>query len=335
MAIPSTVPQTTAGYIDYLASRINLADKMWTHYGWVMSGAYADAYQQNKAVLGKVKGALERQSKEERASMSFALSVLTVGVAGGVGGALGRWLYEDRNFQDAAKDVVKTLVQQPSAMAIASLNPDRSGDVFAPSDTTPEQYTSHLFEGISYNVALLTKILDEVRWDPNSKDVAYNGSTLKLKSGGELSVTRKASLALWIGWALARDAKYWAGGARTNYSDWGKRPPLASDLGSMKDAFWEQYNWEPVRQQLIALGVPQSEITASITMTDAGWGGSNRPKEFPGLYMWGFMAWASSSHAATLLFDNSLPKNAKGFALAYKQMFRKMLTIWGWVEIKP
>src|SRR5689334_18388068 len=106
MAIPSTVPQTTAGYIDYLASRINLADKMWTHYGWVMSGAYADAYQQNKAVLGKVKGALERQSKEERASMSFALSVLTVGVAGGVGGALGRWLYEDRNFQDAAKDVV-------------------------------------------------------------------------------------------------------------------------------------------------------------------------------------------------------------------------------------
>ena len=47
------------------------------------------------------------------------------------------------------------------------------------------------------------------------------------------------------------------------------------------------------------------------------------------------MAWASSSHAATLLFDNSLPKNAKGFALAYKQMFRKMLTIWGWVEVKP
>ena len=68
-------------------------------------------------------------------------------------------------------------------------------------------------------------------------------------------------------------------------------------------------------------------------MTEAGWGKSNRPKEFLGLYMWGFMAWASSSHAATLLFDNTLPKNPKGYAMAYKQMFRKVLTHWGWVEI--
>jgi hypothetical protein len=359
MAIPDTL-KTTAEYIDYLASKINLADKMWTHYGWVMSGAYADAYQLNKATLGKVKGALDRQSKDERAAMAFALSVLTVGVAGGVGGAVGRWLYENRDFQDAAKDTVKALVLRPPAMVIESLSPDSSVDAFAPGNITPEQYTSHLFEGISYNVALLTKILYELRWEPNVKDVRYAGQTITLRSGGEVSadavkqltkvivdssfmtempsldikkdvLTRKASLALWIGWALARDVSYWKNAPRSNDPDWHKHPPHAGNLGSMKPAFWEQYNWEPVRQQLISLGVAPSAITASIIMTDAGWGKSNMLKEFPGLYMWGFMEWASSPHAASLLFDNSLPKNAKGFELAKKQMSTQKLTREGWV----
>ena len=57
MAIPSTVEATAAGYIGYLGSQINLAEKLWTHYAWVVSAAYAAAYELNKRVLDKVKQA--------------------------------------------------------------------------------------------------------------------------------------------------------------------------------------------------------------------------------------------------------------------------------------
>jgi hypothetical protein len=44
MSIPPTVPHTAAGYVEYLADSINLADKLWSHYAWAVSKAYATAY---------------------------------------------------------------------------------------------------------------------------------------------------------------------------------------------------------------------------------------------------------------------------------------------------
>ena len=61
MSIPSTVEPTAAGYIGYLGPQINLAEKVWTHWAWVVSASYAAAYEQNKRVLDQVKKAQEAQ----------------------------------------------------------------------------------------------------------------------------------------------------------------------------------------------------------------------------------------------------------------------------------
>src|SRR6516225_6397802 len=114
MAIPSTVPQTAAGYIDYLASQINLADKMWTHYAWAVSGAYAKAYGLNSGALREAKVVIERQKQSDYDRMSFALSLLTVGVAGATAGAVARSMYESKKLEDAAKDIIKRALQQPA-----------------------------------------------------------------------------------------------------------------------------------------------------------------------------------------------------------------------------
>ena len=365
MPIPATVPQTVAGHLEFLGDQINLADKMWTHYAWAVSKAYATAYKKHMATLGHVKKALERQKQEDYNRMSFALSVLTVGVAGGVGGAVARFMYEkERNLQDAAKDVIKSAMQMRGAL-IDSLSPDKVvADVFAPDDTTPEEYTTKLFEGITYNVALLTEIYNAVKWDRHLSGVTYDGQDIRLKSGGQLSLneaknltqtivdssfmtempplevtsealTPKALLSLWIGWALARDAKYWNVPSTNANEYYGKGPMRGDDLCSTPPGFHEQYYWEPVRHELATLGVPTPTITAKIIMQDLGWGASQDYKEFPGLYMWGFMQWATSPQAVGCLFDRSLPQNAKGFEKVKEQMSRRKLGPHGWIDKSP
>src|SRR5439155_27377775 len=91
MAIPSTVEATAAGYIGYLGSQINLAEKLWTHYAWVVSAAYAAPYELNKRVLDKVEQAQEAQRRADHDRMAFALSLLTVAVEGAVACATARF----------------------------------------------------------------------------------------------------------------------------------------------------------------------------------------------------------------------------------------------------
>jgi hypothetical protein len=366
MSVPSTVPQTIPGYIEYLGDTINLADKMWTHYGLAVSAAYATAYKKQQETLSRIKKALERQKQEDYNRMSFALSVLTVGVAGGVAGAVARFVYESKDIQDAAKDVIKATIQKRGAL-IDSLSPDKTvSGVFVTDDTTPEEYTTKLLEGITYNVGLLTKILYEVKWDPKLTNVTYDSKDIKLKSGGQLSfdevknlteaivdssfmkempsldgvtsekLTKKALLALWIGWALARDARYWTVPQTNAPANLEKRLWTFRDLRDVTDGFYEQYTWEPLRHELATLGVPLPTITANIVMQDVGWGRSGMYEEFPGLYMWGFMKWAASPLSMAQLFDSSLPKNAKGFEKVKEQMSRRVLNpIWGWIDLKP
>jgi len=341
-----------------LASKINLADKRWSHYGWAVSSAYAKAFNQNKAVLGRVKGALLRQKQSEQASMTFALSLLTVGVGGGAAGKVARWMYDSGVDQDAAKDVIKRILQEPTNAALKSLSPKVDDDVFAPSKTTPEEYTTNLFDGISYNVAMLTTLLDEVQWNPGDT-VKYDGKDIPLRSGGQVTadnikrlvemivdsefindlppvdistemLTRKASLALWIGWALARDKKYWAAAPATNANEYyGKGPFRIDDIDSEPDQFFEQATWDPVRQDLVSLGVPNIMINAKLIMLDAGWGRSNVYKPFDGLYMWGFIQWAASPMGEALLFDK-IPKNFKGYELVHKQLSHRVFGPQGW-----
>ena len=352
----SKVP-TAKEYIEKLAASVNLADKLWTHYGWVTSQAYATAYKTNQNVLTGVKVAQEAHRKADEAAMSFLLSVLTVGVAGGVAGAVARSaakaFYDGSKVaEDVKKDVLKWLLIQQAVgplnkRLVEALNPAATAsDVFVPSDITPEEYTASLFEGISYNIALLTWLLYEAQWEPTLNRVNYEGTKIQLRSGGELTVdgakrlteavlstsfmkemppleisipamTRKASLALWIGWALSRDAKYWK-------KAW-DYPPKVDMLGQRigSNLAWEQLDWEPVRSALIGLGVPHAVITVDVIQDRKG-------LIARGLDMYAFMAWAAGPHSTALLFDDSIPRNAKGFEMVTQRKSRRTLTPYGW-----
>ena len=131
--------------------------------------------------------------------MSFFLSLLTVGVAGGVAGMIARKYVVDASGRDlkTAQDVVKKVLELAQKEIDAPLfdalkdhlSPDKGAgrDVFAPAKMSPEEYTSNLFKGITYNIALLTQIVYEAQYDPNLNNVNYEGTNIRLRSGGELS----------------------------------------------------------------------------------------------------------------------------------------------------
>ena len=348
---------TAKEYIEQLSDAVTLADRTWTNYGWVASKAYADAYEDNQKTLTSIKVTQEAHRKADEARMAFVLSLLTVGVAGGIAGAVARSAakaYADGSkvAEDVKKDVLKWLLIQQAAgpmnkQLVEALEPSATAnDVFVASDVTPAQYTSSLFAGISYTVALLTWLVYEVKWDQTVSLVNYEGSKIQVRSGGELTVdgakrlmeavlatpfmkdmpplgvdlgamTRKASLALWIGWALARDAKYWK--KARNY------PPKVDTLGQ-RIGFapsWEQLDWEPVRSKLIVLGVPPAAVTVEAAQ--------GRNVLARGLDMWGFMDWAAGPHSLALLFDGTIPKDAKGFEMVTQRKSRLTLTPDGWL----
>jgi hypothetical protein len=363
MTIPANVPNTAAGYLEYLGDTITMIDRLWTHYGWAVSKAYADAYSKNQIALNKVKIKQEQQRARDEAFMTFALSLLTVGIAGGVAGALARKFAKQfdglKVVEDVTKDVMKWSQQQAAGPLVktvsGALSPDvASSDVFAPADTTPDQYTTSVQEGISYNLALLQKILYEAKWDPTKKSTTVGDKVIPLRSGGELTadgarllaeaitdssfvsdpppldvdiktLTRKASLALWMGWALARDAEYWniQNAPIMNYTYDATRGWTPLPVGP---AFWEQLTWEPVRQAVIDVGGMYQAVTMQANMPVGG--GQFQTQR--GLYMRGFMEWAASPQALAQLFDGSIPQNKKGFEMVQKAQYRRKLTPVGW-----
>lgn len=341
--IPATVPHTVDGYMGYLSKQIERANDHWDHYGKVISAAYATAYDDHQRALNYVQQHQRAQKDADEAAMSFLLSLLTVGVAGAAAGAFARSISENsKPVEDAAKDMVKDVLKGGVSRLGQALSPDRavSNDVFAPADISPSQYMAKILEGISYCKTLLDDILDEAQWDPNTMQVKVpdkSGTTtvLLLKSGGQLTVdsakklaevilntsyfqqmppreinsqtlTPKASLAMWIGWALNRDPVYWYNAKQTWYR---------GGMGPPGRATREQVDWLPIRRDLAGLGVPGDLISSIIV-------GAGLDQ---GLYMWGFMKWAASKSSLDLLFDRSLPKNSLGFEMVVRRKARRML----------
>jgi hypothetical protein len=358
MTIPSTVEQTANGYIKYLESQINKAREHWTHYGWAVSAAYASAYQLQLNKLQQVKKMQEARRLAEHAFVNFCFSLLTVGVAGGVAGALARKMFTDAagKKNEVAIDAMKQVLQRGQQQraydpVMEALNPPTkvADDIFAPVGPTPEEYTTKLQEGISQKTTLLQDILDEVQWNRAAAGVTFDDTVITLKSSGDkltvadakylteailnssfmkdlppsevnsAALTPKASLALWIGWAYARDAKYWSA-ARIQIPIIGPQTEA--------EAYKEQFEWEPVRLALVGLGVPAPQIT--VGGIDYGWMGRQSP--INGLWMWGFMKWAASSMAADKLFSG-LQINAKGFEEVRIQMSKRKLTENGWIGL--
>lgn len=350
MPIPDSVPKTAAGYLKYLGDQISRADKHWTHYGWAVSHAYATAYKRQLDILKRVKDDIEARLEFDHDLVSFGLSLLTVGVAGGVAGIIARKMFDKSTKSgEIMIDVLKQSLQRAQKSAddadIEAISPKAkvAGDAFAPAGVTPEEYTTALQEGISYYSSLLSDIQDAVAYDPGPKNVTFGGATVTLRSSGlaltaddarrltemvinstyvkDLPPTElkgedlvpKASLGLWIGWAYGRDVPYWRR-AKTEY--WANNP-----------VYDEEFDWEPVRQTLILLGVPASQITEN--GTEYLWGNRTRPKT--GLDMWSFLNWVASPAASKTLLSG-LPTDDFGFESVKKQMALMQLTPVGWVR---
>jgi hypothetical protein len=350
MAIPDSVPKTAEGHLKYLKDQVDRANKHWTHYGWATSNAYATAYNNQLTQLRQVKDAIEARLEFEHDFVSFTLSLLTVGVAGGAAGLVARSMFDKSTktgeaMIDAMKQVLQRAQKAASDEDIAAISPKATvaADAFAPAGVTPEEYTTSLQEGISYYSALLSDILNAIEYDSGPQKVRFGEDTVSLKTSGlklaaddarrlteailnstyvrdapETSVKSadlipKAALALWIGWAYGRDVKYWRK-AKTEYY-------------INNRSYDEQFDWEPVRLRLISLGLPSSAVT--VTGTEYLWLNDTRPKT--GLDMWGFLNWVASPASTTLLFAG-LPKDAKGFEMVRSQMDRMQLTLAGWIR---
>jgi hypothetical protein len=350
MAIPDAVPKTPQGYLKYLRDQVDRADKHWSHYGWAVSHAYATAYKNQVDQLRQVKNAIEARLEFEHDFVSFGLSLLTVGVAGGVAGIVARKMFDKGTkggeiMIDAVKQTLQRVQKATADEDIAAISPKAtvSADAFAPTGVTAEEYTTSLQEGITYYSALLSDILDAVEYDSGPQNVKVGDATVTLKTSGlkltaadarrlteavlnstyvkDLPPTEikgvdlipKASLALWIGWAYARDVQYWSKARITPYNN---------------SVYDEQFDWAPVQKNLISLGVPPDSITAN--GVEYLW--MNRTRPITGLDMLGFLKWVASPASTALLFGGPLPKDAKGFEMVKGQMASMQLTPTGWVR---
>jgi len=88
MAVPSF--NTPGEYITFLLTKLERCKSAWEAYGDACSEAYSQAYSTQYAVLKKVQKTLEEEAEQREKVLTFALSLLTVGVGGPIAGAVVR-----------------------------------------------------------------------------------------------------------------------------------------------------------------------------------------------------------------------------------------------------
>jgi hypothetical protein len=292
--------------------------------------------------------------------MSFALSLLTVGVAGGVAGGLIS-IEASRAAETAARDVVKTVIKGVGSDltdAVKALSPDNvpGANVFAPADITPAEYMAKMLEGISYNKGLLEDILHEVNYNTDAGQVVVpgGGTTVVLNRSKDGQITPgsarllaevitgtsffqqmppmsvnsealkpKARLALWIGWAFNRDPEYWADAEQQFTEEIIAGPGGGGgSISRPSKATKEQPDWEPVLNDLLELKVPGGPITSK--WRTRSWAQDSTQT---GLYMWGFMEWAASKSATDMLLDDSVrTQDAMAVQMVYARKGRRTLS---------
>jgi hypothetical protein len=362
--IPANVlaANTTEGYLKYLADETRRANDHWDHFGKAVSAAYSQAYDANGKVLALVRDiklANAAKKAADEARMAWALSLLTVGVAGAAAGGL-IVIEGSRAAETAARDMVKQVIKgvegAATDAAFKALSPDRvpATSVFAPADMSPTTYMAKILEGISYNKGLLEDILHEVNYGTGDQVNVGQGTTVIVNRSGDGQITpgsakllaevvtgtsffqqmppmsvssdtliSKAQLALWVGWALTRDPEYWSK-AEQQFDEHIIAGPGGGggNLSPASNATKEQPDWAPVLNALLALKVPGGLITSNYN-TYVWTGNQYRT----GLYMWGFMEWAASTSALDLLLDDKVrTSDSSVIQMVYARKARVSLT---------
>lgn len=353
MAIPKYI-KTGPECVHFLEGEVTKAHKHWETFGHAMSAAYSDAYDGQKTLLDGVKKRLEEKRAADEKFMTFALSLLTVGVGGPVAAALvsrvitktgaaivNSFASKDEieaavkfveKIGDKAKEKVTEQIKSGTEKLSKYFNPEL-GDPFAPVTESPSSFGHKMLEEISRMGAVKEDLISALRRSDEISLAAATALTEQILSStyfrdmpptsiSDAQLKPKAELGLWVAWALSRDDKYWIKASN-------QRATPNQQVHNEK--VWdEQFDWDPVRKKLVVdLKVPENQIT--VVGTDYGWMGRN--KTISGLWMWGFMKWATSPQAYKLLFDSNVPTNADGMAMVKEQWESRKLGPNGWIAV--
>jgi hypothetical protein len=345
MPLPSNVEWTPQAIESYLTREYSKATDAWNLMAVKFAKAYKAASDKQKTVLKAVKARKLEEAQSEQFAYNFIFSILTVGIAGGAGGALARSIFADtqKNAIDAAKQVGQFLVRQGAAPIWDVLDPVKAvrGDIFEPVGPDPFDYYLNLQDNILTQKNILNLAFGAESFvQLPSGGLTRHPSPSPAPSGGAseefanwfldtpfikekpdaLSIDEKQlatnmRLALWIAWAYVRDIGYW-------YWKWVDRTvhnKRFKDRDMKPHAFIESFDWDAVRRDLFLLGVPEHLITIT---------GATKALGFD---VWGFCNWVASPLAPKALFAG-LPTQQKGFPLSKDRMAQMSLTPDGWVD---
>lgn len=311
----------------------------WTAYFAAVESAYAAAYKSQETLLSQTKARIEARKKQEDADRVFALSLLTAGMGGLIATDFSQRLEKItiRNLGDTVAAVERDrIVKQTMDKAVRAAklggkalkgasqgvqdwalkvsgikSADISDGPYVPVAVTPAQYGADLRQGAQERVNVLNDIAFLFR---DNADLFPLEVAKSMRSGFEAAdfftkapasqtdpkvkdlLTTKAKLALWMAWALERDRKYW----------------------EVQSAVWmynfsETHDWVDLRTELIGIGVPAGRVSFDF-------GGKYAAGA---LNMDGFIKWASSANAMTVLFAG-LPQDSEGMKWVVSRWNKKL-----------
>jgi len=300
-------------YMEDLQGYVHEAVAAWKVYADRASQAYAKAYEAQGNLLKNVKKELEEARKKEQEAMTFMLSLVTVGVAGPVAGYLAGKVATQlekeaaEKFVDWAKDKAKEGAKDATEKAVKYLHPEALGeDPYEPAGVSPVEFMASMLERVDERDYTLTHLVNQLKDSVTSPALAKYLAEVIVNTSfiqdtppdvNKDLLAQRAELALWIAWAIPRDRSYWYKGYATN------TPKGALGIGR-GDVGAEEILYKPLYDKLVTMGVPSSEIALWVQERNRS------TRHLVGLWMTGFINWASSPRAVDTVFRPPLPKHA-------------------------
>jgi hypothetical protein len=266
-------------FMDMRARIVETLTEDWGKYVWRLTSSYDKAFTDVKKTLGAVQAAIIERQNSQQALMVGALSVVTGGVVGVFADKLAKeapilvgleraTLTEvtkaaekdsvlSQILCDTFKDGIKKGGDKLTELGLDHFKSESPSDGFEPAGVSVAEYQQLLNDGIADRAKVLTRfavllyemadafsveLADTIRkgmltndfFDPNRRRL---DNPERIKDAAEL--------ALWCGWALARDEDYWT-----------KQAAVAPALSSS-----EVFDFAPVLKRITDLGVPKDAVT--------------------------------------------------------------------------
>jgi hypothetical protein len=307
MSIPTF--DNPLAYITLMQSMIAEATTNWLAYKSAVTADYANAYADQAGTLKSVKKKMQERMEREKEFAVFALNLVTVGIGGALAGnavKLGfKSLGAKEAFFEKAGEVAKEKISEPIAKVTEwgykKLGLELEDDPFEPASMSPTEFGERMGTTLLYQSATLQGSLTKIQLAggytlQGVRNLAQiiipspfiqNAPKEEIRPG---DLKAKALLALWLGWAWARDDAYWRVHGRSVYDDRDRN---------------ERQDFEPIRKKLLSIGVPMNVV--SHKETEYHW--MNEQEQVDRIDMPGFLDWAGSTAWIPLMFNKTTPQD--------------------------